>query len=322
MESHIFAKYPGKEKLSLAVLCQNLFDSQKKSWPAFAQCHHDLASIRTREISGGDYNVTLQYNPARAVSAGAAVDAESIKKRPCFLCAGNRPAQQNGILYRKDYEILCNPAPIFDQHFTVVAIHHQPQEISSSLTRLLQLAADAAPDYTVLYNGPACGASAPDHLHFQMIPAYTLPFLDTLRDLPLLEEVLSVQFFKGENLDRSIVILESKNVDVLTEVFSRLLKTAQRILSTDDEPLMNLLCAYENNAWRLTIFLRRKHRPAAYFAEGRDRIFVSPGAIDMAGVIITPLLADFDRLTADEIRSIYQEVSLDEMVLNKIIKAL
>ncbi|PKN05867.1 MAG: DUF4922 domain-containing protein, partial [Deltaproteobacteria bacterium HGW-Deltaproteobacteria-7] len=127
----------------------------------------DLAAVRTREFTCGNDSIALQYNPARQVSSGAALDEESIRKRPCFLCAVNRPREQHGILYRDTYLILCNPAPIFGHHFTVASLTHEPQDITSALTCFLQLAADASPDYTVFYNGPACGASAPDHLHFR-----------------------------------------------------------------------------------------------------------------------------------------------------------
>jgi glycosyltransferase involved in cell wall biosynthesis len=318
---NIFAEYPGKDNLSLPALCEKLFDTQKKRWSRLTDSCRDLASVRMKEIVCGSYNVYLQYNPKRAVSSGASVDQESIKKRPCFLCADNLPGEQQGILYRKDYMILCNPAPIFDQHFTIVTLQHQPQEIGSSIASLLQFAADLSPEYTVFYNGPACGASAPDHLHFQMIPADALPFLNTLRTLPLVKEISSVRFYKGDNLDRSVVVLESKNREALREQFAHFTKVTRKIIPTNNEPMMNVLCTCENDTWRLVIFLRQKHRPDAYFAEGEKKIFISPGAVDMTGVLITPLLTDFNRLDCDTIRRIYQEVSSPESIIDKIINA-
>jgi glycosyltransferase involved in cell wall biosynthesis len=316
---HVFAQYPGKDKLQLPGLCDKLFSAQKKSWPALADACRDLASLRIRDIVCGSYNVRLQYNPNRAVSSGAAVDSESIKKRPCFLCAAHLPPKQQGILYRKNYIILCNPAPIFDQHFTVVKLQHQPQEIVVSLSSLLQLAADLSPGYTVFYNGPACGASAPDHLHFQMIPADDLPFLKTLRALSLAKEISSVRFYKGDIFDRSVIILESKNKGALRKQFARFTKLTQKTVLISNEPLMNVLCTCENDTWRLVIFLRQKHRPDAYFAEGEKNIFVSPGAVDMAGVIITPRWNDFNGLDCDTIRGIYQEVSLPQELIDTIL---
>ena len=308
--------------MSLPVLCQSLYDEQKKTWPLLAEACSNLSFIKTRKLSEKNYNVYLQYNPARAVSSGAAVDAESIKKRPCFLCNDNLPGEQQGILYCNQYLILCNPAPIFNNHYTIVALKHEPQKITKSITWLLRLSADAFPEYTVFYNGPACGASAPDHLHFQMIPVNALPFLSELKELPPVKETSSVRYSMVESIDRSIIVLESGNANELTEQFSRLLKAVQKILLTKDEPLVNIICTYTGDCWRLFIFLRQKHRPDAYFAEGKNRIFISPGAIDMAGVIITPCLDDYKRLNGNSIRDIYREVSMPEVMIKTIMNQL
>jgi hypothetical protein len=322
LESHIFAEFSGKENSPLAALCQDLFAAQKKSWPRLALAYRNMVDAHRRLITCGSYSVVLQFNPQRAVSSGAAVDAESIKKRPCFLCTDHLPPRQQGVLYRREYMILCNPAPIFEQHFTIVARQHQPQAIASSVNRLLQLTADLSPDYTVFYNGPACGASAPDHLHFQACPVTDFPFLNTLKTLPPLKEISAVRFYQGKSIDRSVIILEAKNSPAMTEQFLRLLKTMQKILSINDEPMINLICTCADGSWRLAVFLRRKHRPEAYFAAGEKRIFVSPGAVDMAGVIITPLESDFNRLDCENISNIYQEVSLTEDMMNKIVNEL
>ena len=218
--------------------------------------------------------------------------------------------------------ILCNPAPIFDHHFTIVTCHHQPQDIASALDFLLQLAADSAPEYVIFYNGPACGASAPDHLHFQMTEARALPFLNTLNSLSPAKKISTVRFYRGENLDRSIVIMESNNKEDLQKQFTRFTESTQKLIQTNSEPMMNVFCTCENKTWRLVVFLRQKHRPDAYFAEEGKRIFVSPGAVDMAGVMITPHLTDFDSLECDTIRKIYQEVSLTESIVDKIITAI
>jgi len=319
---NIFTEFSGKDNKALPVLCRDLFDDQKKSWPALSTACRNLASVQTRKLLCGNYQVMMQYNPARSVSSGAAVDAASIKNRPCFLCRTNLPREQMGIFYRKKYLILCNPAPIFNWHFTVAALDHRPQEITSSFPSLLDLAADVSPDYTVLYNGPACGASAPDHLHFQMIPSDALPFLNELKKLPTIKEKDTVRYSSGNDFDRSVLVMASANADAVNDHFYGLLKGARQILPGSGEPLMNVLCAYEKNCWRLMIFLRGKHRPDAYFAQGEKRIFVSPGAIDMTGVIITPRIIDYQRLDCDTVQNIYREVSLDEETLNKIVNHL
>lgn len=302
----------------MPVLCNSFFEAQKKSWPQLASACRNLALAKTRELACGNYSITLQYNPARAVSSGAALDKESIRKRPCFLCAANRPAEQHALLYRDEYLILCNPAPIFDHHFTVASLAHRPQEITSSLSALLQIAQDASPEYAVLYNGPSAGASAPDHLHFQMIPLTTLPFLTQFCKLPPVKNGSSVRSSVETGFDRAIVVMESENADVLKRHFFHLLNATQENIPVNEEPLVNVFCTYKKAAWRLIAFLRGKHRPDAYFAKGNKRIFVSPGAIDMAGVIITPRLLDFENLDGDAVRNIYREISLDEETIDKI----
>jgi glycosyltransferase involved in cell wall biosynthesis len=322
MEKRIFAQYPEKKQKPLTALCWNLLDEQKKSWPGLAHSYQELANIRTRSVSCGSYKVDLQFNPQRAVSSGAAVDRESIKNRLCFLCTDNLPIQQRGILYRRDYLILCNPAPIFDKHFTIVNLHHQPQGIAASLILLTNMARDLSPHFTVFYNGPACGASAPDHLHLQAIPKNALPFIETSETISPIKEISGVKVYTGEKLDRSVVMMDGKNEKSLQEQFTRFINIAQRMLQTKGEPMLNILCIYENDTWRLIIFLRQKHRPDTFFLEGEKRIFVSLGAIDMAGVIITPMLVDFNRLQASQIIDIYREVSLAEDITHKIIREL
>ena len=318
----IFAEFDGKENLSLATLCRDLFAAQKKSWPSLASAHQDMVAAQRRLINCRGYSVALQFNPQRTVSSGAAVDKESIQKRPCFLCAKNLPPEQQGILYRLEYLILCNPAPIFDHHFTIVHLHHQPQEIASSVNCLLQLSADLSPDYTVFYNGPACGASAPDHLHFQASPVTDFLFLNTLQALPLLKEISAVRFYQSKGIDRSVIILEAKNSRAMTEQFLHLLQTMKKIFASSDEPMINVISTHADDSWRLIVFLRRKHRPDAYFASGEKRIFVSPGAVDMAGLIITPREFDFNRMDGENVSRIYREVSLAEDMVNKIMNEL
>jgi len=320
--NQIFAEFPGEGNKALPTLCRALVESQKKSWPAYATACSGLASAQTRKLSCGNYSVTLQYNPARAKSSGAAVDAESIRKRPCFLCSENRPKEQSGILYRGDYQILCNPAPIFGSHFTVAALAHLPQDIRSSLDALLDIAYDASPGYTVSYNGPACGASAPDHLHFQMLPSRALPFLNELERGSSSIASSAVLHRPDKSCDRSVLLFKSNQPLLLIEDLLRFLGAARKSQAAQEEPLLNVFCAYGKRGWTITVFLRRKHRPAAYFAPGKSGIFVSPGAIDMAGVVITPRLSDFQRLTADTVRDIYREVSLEEDDLSSIINAL
>ncbi|HNZ64909.1 MAG TPA: DUF4922 domain-containing protein [Smithella sp.] len=314
----IYAEFEGEKNFPLSFLCQSLYASQKKSWKRLGDACRDLVSVQSRKLSGG-YKVYLQYNPARAVSSGAAVDAASIRSRPCFLCEDNLPYEQMGILYRNQYLILCNPAPIFENHFTIVSLQHEPQKIISSINWLLSLAADMS-GYAVFYNGPVCGASAPDHLHFQAVPKKTLPLLRDIKKKLAFEHKPFIKYGYLKDDDRSIVVLESGNPGELTAHFLNLITTVQTMMKTNDEPMINIICDYNGRAWRLVVFLRAKHRPDAYFADNESRVFISPGAVDMAGVVITPLLANYKKLHYNAVREIYREVSLPESITDAIIR--
>jgi len=314
----IYAVFSGRDNEKLGPLCNDFFKSEKEHWPELGAACRVLAKTKRRKLESAGYVTALQYNPARQKSGSAAVDPVSISRRPCFLCHTNRPPKQRAIAYRDTYEILCNPAPIFGNHFTVVSNRHTPQEISSSVTGLLQIARDASPEYLVFYNGPACGASAPDHLHFQMIPAGELPFLGQAGGLPLLKQTKGVRIAGGFAFDRALVIIESRTKTRMLEQFNNFLKAARKTGRKDVEPPVNIICSYGDKGWRLTIFLRAKHRPDAYYATGRKRILVSPGAIDMAGTLVVPLEHDLQRLNAQTISAIYREVSLDEKAIKGI----
>jgi len=320
LEKQIFTKFPADGGARLGDLCLKLIEDQKKTWPALAAAYVGLAGIKTKAHCCGGYEVRVQFNPARSVSSGAAVDPRSIKNRPCFLCTRNLPAEQKGILYHEEYLILCNPAPIFEKHFTVVHRQHQPQAIAASIGSLLDLAADMSPNFVVFYNGPACGASAPDHLHFQAIPVGLLPLPEAFPEGFRIIKDSGVQVYRAEKSDRAALVLEGNDKELLLQHFDCLLRAAQHIVAGSAEPMINLLCSCANGKWRIMIFFRAKHRPDAFFLEGEQRIFVSPGTIDMAGVIITPREIDFNRLDGESIRNIYAEVSLPEEIINKIIE--
>lgn len=320
MNNQIFTAFPAEGGAKLGDLCLELLEDQKKTWPALAAAYAGLAGIKTKAHCCDGYEVRVQFNPARSVSSGAAVDPLSIKSRPCFLCTRNLPAEQKGILYHEEYLILCNPAPIFEKHFTVVHRQHQLQAIAASIGGLLGLAAGMSPDFVVFYNGPACGASAPDHLHFQAIPAGLLPLPEAFPEGFTIIRDSDVQVYRAEKSDRAVLMLDGNDKELLLQQFDRLLRAAQNIVAGSTEPMINLLCSCANGRWRIMIFFRAKHRPDAFYQEGEQRIFVSPGTIDMAGVIITPREIDFNRLDGQSIRNIYTEVSLSEQMMSKIIE--
>ena len=109
----------------------DLLDRQLATWETARRNYDALSGVRVKELNVHGVPYKVQFNPARIVSSGAKVDAQSIKERRCFLCAANRPAEQEGILFRGHYEILVNPFPIFPRLLTVPETGHLTQLIAN-----------------------------------------------------------------------------------------------------------------------------------------------------------------------------------------------
>jgi len=324
--ARVFAAFPdgaGTEQLDSAV--DRLLEHQRTAWPDLARGLKALDSIRLRTITGRHYATLVQFNPIRITSTGAKVDPGSIARRRCFLCVENLPELQQGILYRDEYLILCNPAPIFRGHFTISHIEHRAQSIENALETLLSLARDLGPGCQVFYNGPRCGASAPDHLHFQASPSGAIP----LSARPFLERhsngravVQGTEVTLLEGIDRSVVTYSARSLGQAAQPLVRILETARRVLASADEPPVNILVSWADGIWQVIVVLRSKHRPDAYFLEGAGKLLVSPAAVDMGGLIITPREEDFERMSAELIESVYREVSLEAGVAVRILEGL
>ena len=266
---------------------QLLFEEQLDNWKLAADNYRALALVKTKslEVNGQLYKV--QFNPARIISSAAKVDAQSIRERKCFLCMDNQPAEQKGIVFDNRYLLLVNPYPIFPQHLTIPALEHTPQLITGRFEDMLNLAKELD-DYVLFYNGPKCGASAPDHFHFQ---AGSKGFLPIQTDGNPRGEIRIESNSKQEVLDRFQSIYQSMKLN-----------------PSDDEPMMNLLAWYEEGRWVVCVFPRKKHRPACYFAEKENNILISPASVDMGGVFITPLEKDFYKITAEDITTMLGEL--------------
>ncbi len=282
---------------------KQFIEEQLASWPLAAKNHRALSeNVITRSLNIGSRTVYLQHNPLRATSTGANTDAASIAARPCFLCRQARPIEQSGIPFR-EYEILVNPFPIFPDHLTIADIHHCPQRISTRFADMLALA-DTMPEFTVFYNGPTCGASAPDHAHFQAAPSGLFPLWDAISSsVPVFTDG-SVCIY---DIQPAIYLISSGSATECCKIFNDLLCR----LPADDltgEPPINLLIYYSEATYRIAIIPRRKHRPAD-FGTDKNRILLSPASIDMSGVIITPRRSDFASLTAAKVAEIISEVS-------------
>jgi len=264
-----------------------LFQEQLKNWELAKNNYKALEQVKVKTLSVGGQEYKVQFNPARIVSSSAKVDAQSIKERKCFLCAENRPPEQNGIPFNGRYTILVNPFPIFPSHLTIPLIEHAPQLIASHFGDMLDLAQQLN-DYIIFYNGPKCGASAPDHFHFQAGNKGFLPI-------------------EKNRSKFNVICIESDNKEEILNRF-RQIYDAMEQKPEDDEPMMNLLVWYEAAKWIVCIFPRKKHRPSCYSAEGEANLLISPASVDLGGVFITPLEKDFEKILAEDIAGILSEV--------------
>ena len=157
-----------------AEIIESLYADQLRSWPEFALAVDRLKEIECRDVHVDERTIRLQWNPQREVNVVAPADPESVAKRPCFLCRENRPAAQVDLPFDNNWLVVCNPFPLSDHHFVVLDTSHVPQ-VSLGKTFGAMLRFTDQTGYTTMYNGPSCGASAPDHLHFQAIPYGNLP---------------------------------------------------------------------------------------------------------------------------------------------------
>ncbi len=308
---------------NLSESCLNLLLAQKKTWHGLCEGYESLKDVKERDLSCKGFSICLQYNPRRIKSSMADVAEKDGKRQRCFLCLAHLPEGQKGILYRKKYLILCNPMPVFSPHFTVSYLDHRPQAIFENIGTFLQLMADLGSSWRVLYNGPKCGASAPDHLHFQVAPSGQMPIEKEIRGnnrVTLIRKVDGVLIYRTRDLGRENIIMEGDDPMALESVFKGFLNGLKKVLLVEEEPMMNIVGIYEEGKWRLVIFPRRKHRPEVFFKEGDARIVVSPGVIDMGGVLITPVEKDFECLDAALVESIFGEVSQDGKTVERAIE--
>jgi hypothetical protein len=326
LQKKVYAVFEdGKGRKRLPELCLELLSEQKKTWPELRRGCDSLRDVRERAVSCRGFSVRLQHNPERIKNTLADIPKTNDPGHRCFLCPKHLPEGQKGILYRSGYLILCNPRPIFPAHFTVSHVEHRSQAIAAEIRSLLRLLADFGSGWTVFYNGPQCGASAPHHLHFQAAPSGQMPIEKELREekrFPEPRQMDGVLLHRPRELGREVVVLEGDDPMALEGIFKDLLNSLRRVLKKVEEPMMNVAGFYEGGKWRLVIFPRRKHRPDVFFLKGDARVVVSPGLIDMGGVLVTPVARDFERLNAAAVEGIYGEVSLEAKILEEAIEGL
>ncbi len=291
-----------------------LFDQQLAVWSQAADNYNALSNVKTKVVSmpsagqaAEPWRIKVQFNPARIVSTGAKMDAATIKKRPCFLCEANRPAVQEGLPWG-DYTILINPFPIFPRHLTIPANAHVDQTIMGRVADMARLAVEL-PDYVIFYNGKRCGASAPDHMHFQAGNRDFLPLISQIGKIDYLMPGIGVP--AREDATPGVIVIDAATPEQAAERFDSVIKLLP-VPDGDDEPMVNVL-AYlrdpdaHDGTVRIVIIPRKKHRPDCY-GHGEGQMLVSPASVDLSGVLITPLEKDFDAMDAATISKLMQEL--------------
>lgn len=294
---------------------RQLLAQQKLSWLLLKNNYENLDNVLIKKFVFDNFEIKVQFNADRITSSSADVSDESIRSRKCFLCTENLPPEQNGLAYNKHFIILSNPYPIFREHFTVTKRHHTPQTIIGNFEELLNITRDLGAYYTVFYNGPRCGASAPDHMHFQAIVKNEIPveyefdkMVDKLGPMVVNNGKIKVRFF--ENHLRYFISLESQNKGELLFAFKTFMKAIKKISPPNEEPMMNIISSYQENSWRLIIFPRRKHRPTQFFADGKNKLLISPAAIDMGGLLIMPRKEDYEKIIREDVIDIFRQVTI------------
>jgi len=304
-----------------------LLDEQKREWAMLRDGAAALDEIQTRSIPVNGFHFRLQYNPQRIASTAAKVDAKTVAQRKCFLCAANLPREQRGVAFGDDYVVLCNPFPIFPQHFTIPHKEHLPQRIADAFGPMLDLARAMHTKYTVFYNGPRCGASAPDHLHFQ---AGDKGFMTIESEYERLKgdaivTTPAVAVFAPKSA-RPFISIESADRDAAISVFKVLYRNLNNIAPAPpaEEPMMNLIVNFDaaDGKWRTIVLPRIKHRPSFYPAPGDARILLSPGTVDLGGVCILPVEQDFQRLREHHLQQMLEEVMLPPEPFGRLADAL
>ena len=312
----------GRKTTGTAQL-QRFFNRQIETWDDARQRYRDLHQVKVKELVGDGITLEAQWNPARIVSTGARIDKKSIGQRPCFLCEQNRPKEQMRRTIDGKYELLVNPFPILPAHFTIPSLHHQPQLIRHMYGEIHRLLTEY-PELTVFYNGPQSGASAPDHAHLQAGTSGVLPLQKAWQRLsrnlsPVVDAGNGEGIWHVTDYPAAAFLIRSHAQESDERLFKRLYKC----LEGTPEPMMNIVAWRQGDDYLSVVLPRRKHRPACYEAKSDgQRFVVSPGAIDMGGLLITPRQEDFERLTADVAFGILREVSLSAEQVEKIIARL
>jgi ATP adenylyltransferase/5',5'''-P-1,P-4-tetraphosphate phosphorylase II len=273
------------KKMDLQLQIDQLFEKQKNSWLQLKESIQLLDYVKEKTFVWDDSKVTLQLNPKRVVSTTHDVKKNNV----CYLCKENRPDEQEGIVFKDKYIILCNPFPILHNHLTIPLHSHVPQRLGNKIADMLLLA-EELPEYIVFYNGPKSGASMVNHFHFQA-------------------GLKREELLQSNNDLRFCFSIRNESINETKELFEEVYKYISSISDDEIEPMMNIIAYTENNNYNVNIFPRKLHRPKQYFANDDNQMLISPGALDMAGLLITIREEDFEKMRREDIEDIYSQVS-------------
>lgn len=279
---------------------ENFFDRQLSSWPEPAERFKTLGSVETKTIDVDGFDVTIQFNPARIRSSAANVDKKSIAERPCFLCDANRPKEQASIDLG-DFKILVNPFPILPFHLTIPSTAHRDQLLTEADIETMATLAKAMPRRAIFYNGARCGASAPDHFHFQAVDSDVLPMIKTVE--------------ANRRLPFGVTIADDASPSDICQILDSLPKD-----SDENEPKVNLFCYLSDLKAqpRFVIIPRRRHRPSFYGTD-KGQMLVSPASIDLAGIMVAPRMEDFQAFDKQRLSEIYNQLCFTQLEVNTFI---
>ena len=278
-----------------------------------------LGGVEKKDMTIDGFPAQLFFNPARVRSVMADVSPEALQKRACFLCPDG--IEEHQLTHNWDsptghtYYIRVNPFPIFSPHFTVSSSVHERQELSPHLESMLHLAKEL-PEMTIFYNGPMCGASAPDHMHFQAVPRHSLPIEDHF-DTNYANAILVQEADLQDHLAAVKRILAMGTIPKEASQTGSLTIGASH--AEEYEPRWNIVTWYEtassydglasSSKFNTIVFFRRESRPMCFFAPEEERILFSPATVEMGGIGIVANRESFDRLTPDKLRDIIREVA-------------
>ncbi len=317
------------KQIDYSASARFLLARQKEQWDMCSDGYKSLDTIKIKEFHNDGFHLKVQFNPGRIVSTSAKVDPKSIAQRKCFLCYDHLPERQEKLEYKDGFLILVNPFPIFPEHFTIPKKEHHPQKILGNIPVMTDLARDLGKNYSIFYNGPKCGASAPDHMHFQ---AGTKGYMPYDYEYNFIKKTYGESVYMTGDVSvfglndgfRRVISIESKKPEAIEKAFAHFYPVYAEFHPGEEEPMMNVLLNFDfvENKYTLSAFLRAKHRPARYFAEDDTKIMLSPASVDVGGVNIIPVEDHFNKINREILEEIYSEVFMNEDDYRSLLKKL